>query len=68
VPFDKCATCQILVSLALAKDDVPKPVGGRPRSPVRASLPEAWTVDTARCAEAGIPAEHQRALAKTGSR
>jgi SRSO17 transposase len=55
----KRANCQVLVSLTLAKDEVPVPVG------LRLFLPEAWAVDAARCAEAGIPAEHQRALAKT---
>jgi SRSO17 transposase len=55
----KRANCQVLVSLTLAKDEVPVPVG------LRLFLPEAWAVDAARCAEAGIPVEHQQALAKT---
>ena len=49
----------IMVSLALAKDEVPVPLG------LRLFVPEAWAVDAARCAEAGIPEEHQQALAKT---
>jgi SRSO17 transposase len=55
----KRANCQVLVSLTLAKGEVPVPVG------LRLFLPEAWAADAARCAEAGIPSEQQRAWAKT---
>jgi SRSO17 transposase len=49
----------IMVSLILAKNEVPVPVG------LRLFLPEAWAADMARCAEAGIAEEHRQALAKT---
>jgi len=55
----KRANCQILVSLTRAKDEVPLPIG------LRLLLPEAWAADATRCTEAGIPAEHRRAFAKT---
>jgi SRSO17 transposase len=55
----KRANCQAVVSLTLAKNEVPVPVG------LRLFLPEAWAADAARCAEAGIPEEHRQALAKT---
>lgn len=55
----KRANCQVLVSLTLAKDEVPVPVS------LRLFLPEAWVADADRCAEAGIPPEHRQALAKT---
>jgi SRSO17 transposase len=55
----KRANCQVLVSLTLATDEVPVPVG------LRLFLPEAWAADEARCAEAGIPPEHRQALPKT---
>ncbi|EHP92262.1 transposase IS4 family protein [Methylorubrum extorquens DSM 13060] len=45
----KKATCQSLVSLNLARDEVPVPVG------LRLFLPEEWTADPARCAPAGVP-------------
>lgn len=55
----KRANCQVLVSLTLARGEVPVPIG------LRLFLPEGWTADTERCARAGVPEEHRRALAKT---
>jgi SRSO17 transposase len=55
----KRANCQVLVSLTLARGEVPAPVG------LRLFLPEAWTADPDRCARAGVPEEHRRPLAKT---
>jgi SRSO17 transposase len=55
----KQANCQVLVSLTLARDEVPLPVG------LRLFLPDEWTADRERCARAGVPEEHRRALAKT---
>jgi SRSO17 transposase len=55
----KRASCQVLVSLTLARREVPVPVG------LRLFLPEAWAGDAARCARAGVPEEHRRPLAKT---
>jgi SRSO17 transposase len=46
----KQANCQCLVSLTLARDDVPAPVG------LRLYLPQSWTQDTARCERAKVPA------------
>ena len=54
----KRANCQVLVSLTLAKGEVSVPVG------LRLFLPEPWAA-AERCARAGVPAEHQRLLAKT---
>jgi len=45
----KKASCQALVSLALARGEVPVPVG------LRLFLPERWTGDPERCAAAGVP-------------
>ncbi|MDQ2803122.1 MAG: IS701 family transposase, partial [Pseudomonadota bacterium] len=45
----KQANCQSLVSLTLAQGEVPVPVG------LRLFLPEEWTVDSGRCARAGVP-------------
>src|ERR687894_50667 len=45
----KKANCQALVSLALARDEVPVPVG------LRLFLPEEWTSKPERCARAGVP-------------
>jgi SRSO17 transposase len=45
----KQANCQSLVSLTLARHEVPVPVG------LRLFLPKTWTDDPARCAAAGVP-------------
>lgn len=45
----KNANCQTLVSLTLARDEVPVPVG------LRLFLPESWTGDAARMSRAGVP-------------
>src|SRR3954451_6376661 len=55
----KRANCQVLVSLTLARGEIPVPVG------LRLFLPEAWAADPDRCTRAGVPEEHRRALAKT---
>ena len=55
----KRANCQVLVSLTLARGEVPAPVG------LRLFLPEGWVADPERCSRAGVPEEHRRALAKT---
>jgi SRSO17 transposase len=46
----KQANCQSLVSLTLARDDMPAPVG------LRLYLPQSWTDDRARCERVGVPA------------
>lgn len=45
----KRANCQALVSLTLARDDVPFPVA------LRLFLPDEWVGDPDRCARAGVP-------------
>lgn len=45
----KKANCQSLVSLTLARDEVPVPVG------LRLFLPDEWVAAPARCAQAGVP-------------
>ncbi len=45
----KKANCQSLVSLTLARNEVPLPLG------LRLFLPEEWTSDVERCARAGVP-------------
>ena len=45
----KKANCQALVSLTLARGEVPVPVG------LRLFLPGDWTADPARCVLAGVP-------------
>jgi SRSO17 transposase len=45
----KTANCQVLVSLTLARREVPVPVV------LRLFLPETWTGDPARCRRAGVP-------------
>ena len=47
----KTANCQTLVSLTLARGEVPVMVG------LRLFLPESWTGDQARLERAGVPAE-----------
>src|SRR5271169_4146672 len=55
----KTANCQTLVSLTLARAEVPVTVG------LRLFLPEAWTGDLARLERAGVPAECRSARAKS---
>ena len=45
----KKASCQALVSLTLARGEVPVPIG------LRLFLPDEWTRDPDRCARAGVP-------------
>jgi SRSO17 transposase len=45
----KNANCQALVSLTLARDEVPVPLA------LRLFLPESWTDDRDRCRKAGVP-------------
>src|SRR3712207_1192201 len=45
----KQASCQALVSLTLARGEVPIPIG------LRLFLPDEWTRDPNRCARAGVP-------------
>lgn len=45
----KKANCQSLVSLTLAQDEVPVPVG------LRLFLPDEWVSNKERCAQAGVP-------------
>ena len=45
----KRANCQSLVSLTLARDEVPVMVG------LRLFLPDEWSSDVDRCAQAGVP-------------
>ncbi len=54
----KQANCQSLVSLTLARGEVPIPVG------LRLFLPKSWTDDAARCARAGVPEAVRVALTK----
>jgi SRSO17 transposase len=55
----KTANCQTLVSLTLARGEVPVMVG------LRLFLPETWTGDEARLERAGVPAEYRSARAKS---
>jgi SRSO17 transposase len=54
----KRANCQVLVSLTLARGEVPVPLG------LRLFLPAEWAADAGRCARAGVPDELRRMLAK----
>lgn len=54
----KVANCQILVSLTLAKNDIPVPLA------LRLFLPQVWTDDPERCIAAGVPEGHQQFLTK----
>jgi SRSO17 transposase len=54
----KTANCQTLVSLTLARGEVPVTVA------LRLFLPESWTSDRARLKRAGVPAEHRAARTK----
>ncbi len=55
----KTANCQTLVSLTLARGEVPVMVG------LRLFLPETWTGDEARLERAGVPAEYRSARTKS---
>src|SRR5664280_66217 len=54
----KTANCQTLVSLTLARGEVPVMVA------LRLFLPESWTSDPVRLKRAGVPAEYQTARTK----
>jgi len=54
----KKANCQALVSLTLARDEVPVPVA------LRLFLPETWTQAPERCARAGVPVAEIAARSK----
>ena len=54
----KTANCQVLVSLTLARGEVPVPVG------LRLFLPAAWTNDPDRCDAAGVPEVARTAQSK----
>src|ERR1700755_2643809 len=54
----KVANCQVLVSLTLARGEVPLPVG------LRLFLPAAWTNDPERCEAAGVPEAARTAQSK----
>ena len=54
----KRANCQVLVSLTLARGEVPVPIG------LRLFLPSAWADDPERCARAGVPEACRGARAK----
>src|SRR5918911_2971607 len=54
----KTANCQALVSLTLARHEVPVPVA------LRLYLPKEWTADRARCRKAGVPAACRRFRSK----
>src|SRR5205809_7082135 len=55
----KNANCQTLVSLTLARGEVPVPLA------LRLYLPEVWTEDPARLAKAGVPEPVQRHRSKS---
>jgi len=55
----KTANCQTLVSLTLARGEVPAMVG------LRLFLPESWISDPARLDRAGVPAQCRSARAKS---
>ena len=54
----KRANCQTLVSLTLARDEVPIAVG------LRLFLPESWTYDPLRMERAGVPEAFRRPNSK----
>ena len=54
----KVANCQVLVSLTLARGEVPLPVG------LRLFLPAVWTDDPERCDAAGVPEAARTAQSK----
>jgi SRSO17 transposase len=55
----KTANCQALVSLTLARGEVPVPVA------LRLFLPTDWTRDPVRCGRAGVPPARRRFRTKT---
>ena len=55
----KTANCQALVSLTLARREVPVMIG------LRLFLPETWTGDPTRLERAGVPAEYRSARTKS---
>ena len=54
----KVANCQVLVTLTLARGEVPLPVG------LQLFLPPAWTDDPDRCEAAGVPEAARAAQSK----
>ncbi|MDP9765160.1 IS701 family transposase [Deinococcus enclensis] len=48
----KITNCQCLVSVTLARDEIPIPLR------LRLFLPSEWSTDPARCVQAGVPVEH----------
>ena len=54
----KTANCQTMVSLTLARAEVPVMVG------LRLFLPDSWTSDPARLKRAGVPADYRDARSK----
>jgi SRSO17 transposase len=54
----KQANCQVLVSLTLARREVPVPIA------LRLFLPEGWTQDPERCRQAGVPDNRMAARTK----
>jgi SRSO17 transposase len=54
----KTANCQSLVSLTLARNEVPVPLA------LRLYLPKQWTQDRARCRKAGVPQLPQQGRAR----
>lgn len=54
----KQAHCQVLISLTVARDEVPVPVA------LRLFLPEEWTKNAARCRRAGVPEARMRERTK----
>jgi SRSO17 transposase len=54
----KTANCQTLVSVTLARGEVPVMLA------LRLFLPESWTSDRARLKRAGVPSEHRTARSK----
>ena len=59
VGLGKTANCQTLVSLTLARGEVPVMVG------LRLFLPETWTGDQARLERAGVPGEYRSPRTKS---
>src|SRR5438034_1691210 len=55
----KTANCQTLVSLTLARDEIPVMLA------LRLFLPESWTSNRARLDRAGVPAEYRTARRKS---